>query len=184
MNFKHFKKNKSVLKFSGVVAKIYHRQFKTKTYEYVVLPDVARVIAVTENKKIILLEEKIFSFNKLYFSLPGGAVEENESPKLAALRELEEETGYTSNDIELWFCCNYSQTIISNKYFFIARNCKKNGLVNLDLNEKIKVEELNYRDFLNYVIKDEFKNIELQNKFFKIKINKREEKYFKNLLKI
>lgn len=184
MNFTHFEKNKSILKFDGIVSKIYHRQFDSKTYEYVVLPDVARVIAVTENKKIILIKEKVFSFNKSYFSLPGGAIEENELSKLAALRELEEETGFTSNDIELWFSSNYSQTIISKKYFFIARNCKKNGLINLEPNEKIEVEELSYGDFLDCVTQDEFKNTEIQNKFLKIKLNKKEEENFRKLLQI
>lgn len=184
MNFKHFKKEKSVLKFNGIVTKIYHRKFKKHTYEYVVLPDVARVIAVTENKKIILLKEKVFSFNKAYFSLPGGTIEPNESPKLAALRELEEETGYTSDDIELWFDYNFSQTIISNKFYFIARNCKKSKPVNLDIGEKIEVKELNYNEFLKYVLSDKFKNTEIQNKFFRIKIDKKETQYFKNLLKI
>ena len=184
MNFNQFNKAESEMKFKGIVAQIYHKRFDDKTFEYVVLPDTARVIAITKNRKIILLKEKVFSFNKTYFSLPGGSIESDEDPRSAALRELEEETGYTSDDLELWFSQNYSQTIVSEKFYFIARNCKKNGAIKLGNGEEIEARELEYSEFFNHILKEEFKYTELQNKFLKMKIDEKMEDAFKNLLGI
>ncbi|MCC6323594.1 NUDIX hydrolase [Candidatus Nomurabacteria bacterium] len=182
MNFKNFKKEKSTSKFKGIVSEVFHRSFNNNIHEYVVLPDVARVIAITNDNKFLLLREKSFSYQKSYFSLPGGTVEDTEKPKQAALRELEEETGYTSKNIKLWFDYNFSQTVISKKHYFIAKNCEKKSIPKLDLNENIVVLKLGYNEFLKNVLSDRFKNTEIQNIFFRLKLNKKEEEKFKKLL--
>ncbi len=40
-----------------------------------------------------ILVEKLFYFNRSFYSIPGGGIEEGESPEEAALRELKEECG-------------------------------------------------------------------------------------------
>ena len=182
MNFNNFDKTKSTLTYKGIIAQIYHRKFKTGTFEYVVLPDSVRVIAVTNEKKLILLQEKTFSLQEQYFSLPGGMVDAHEDSKKAALRELEEETGYKAGDIKLWFSHNYSQTVMSRKYFYIATDCNDSGQKNQSKNERIQVRKLNLKDFLKYALKEEFKHIELQNRFFKIQMYAREKKKFMKMI--
>ena len=172
MNFNHFDKEKSELKFKGIFTSTYQRKFPKGTFEYVVLPDSARVLAVTENKKIILVKEKSFSHNDFFYSLPGGLIDEGEDPTLAVKRELEEETGFSSNEIVPWFDNNYSQTIISRKHFLIAKNCVKKGNPNLEETEDIKTEELSIDEFFEKALSDNFRQMELQNKFFKMKLDK------------
>lgn len=171
MDFNHFDKEKSTLKFQGVFTSTYQRKFPKGIFEYVVLPDSVRVVGVTKDKKILSIKETSFSHDDSFYSLPGGIIDEGESPLVAAKRELEEETGYSSDDLELWFDNNYAQTIISRKYFFIARNCVKKGEQKLDSSENIEIEELILDEFLERAMSDNFRQMELQNKFFKMKLN-------------
>ncbi len=172
MNFNHFDKEKSELKFKGILALTYQRKFPKGIFEYVVLPDSVRVFGVTKDRKILAIKETSFSHKDAFYSLPGGKIDEGEDPMFSAKRELEEETGYTSDDLEFWFDNNYSQTIISRKYFFIARNCIKKGDAKLESTENIETEELTFDEFLEKALADNFRHMELQNKFFKMKLSK------------
>lgn len=57
------------------------------------------VITITIDNKFILVSQN--RINGVTLEFPSGYVEENETIFEAALRELQEETGYTSNNIEL-----------------------------------------------------------------------------------
>lgn len=51
-------------------------------------------------KGVLLLWRHRFITDQWGWELPGGAVETNESPKQAAMRELTEETGWKANNVE------------------------------------------------------------------------------------
>ena len=171
MNFNHFDKKKSELVYEGRFVSIYHRKFPGGVYEYAVMRDSVKVVAVTRDKKILIIKEKIISMDRPYYSLPGGGVEEGEDLIVAAKRELEEETGYTSDDVGLWFSNNYSQTVISSKHFLIAKDCVKSSDVKLEETESISAEEVSFDEFLDLVTTEEFKHTELKNHFFRMKLD-------------
>lgn len=47
-------------------------------------------IVIRDNK---ILMEKVFYFNRYFYTIPGGGIEEGETPEQTALRELKEECG-------------------------------------------------------------------------------------------
>lgn len=49
------------------------------------------VVFVVRDKKILV--EKIFCEGKSFYSIPGGGIEDGETPEDAAIRELKEECG-------------------------------------------------------------------------------------------
>jgi 8-oxo-dGTP pyrophosphatase MutT (NUDIX family) len=57
------------------------------------------IAALTEDKKILLVEEPKYGIMKRVLNLPAGGVDPGEIPKEAAERELLEETGFTANRI-------------------------------------------------------------------------------------
>lgn len=73
---------------------------KTGKREIVKHPGAVAVIAITEDKKIILVEQYRKALELSIIEIPAGKIEPNEAPELTALRELEEETGYTTNKLQ------------------------------------------------------------------------------------
>lgn len=60
----------------------------------------ARAIIVRGNKLLVIHRNK---FGKEYYTLPGGGVEQGETPEQAVFRELQEETGLKAKDCRLVF---------------------------------------------------------------------------------
>lgn len=57
-------------------------------------PDFAVVVALTKDDRLVLVRQYRHGVEKVLLELPAGAIEKGEDPKVAAGRELLEETGY------------------------------------------------------------------------------------------
>ncbi len=62
------------------------------------VPDWVTVAAVTEDERLVLVRQYRFGAAEFTTELPAGLVNPGEPHREAALRELREETGYTSDD--------------------------------------------------------------------------------------
>lgn len=62
------------------------------------VPDWVTVTAVTEDERLVLVRQYRFGAAEFTTELPAGLVNPGEPHREAALRELREETGYTSDD--------------------------------------------------------------------------------------
>ena len=60
----------------------------------------AVVVAVTDENKIIFVKQYRYPFDKFMIELPAGKLEASEDPSVCALRELKEETGYSTDNLD------------------------------------------------------------------------------------
>lgn len=65
------------------------------------MADYVAVVPVTEHGSILLVRQFRSAVQKMSLELPAGHVDAGETPEQAAVRELEEETGYRTRRIEL-----------------------------------------------------------------------------------
>ncbi len=72
------------------------------TREVVEHPGGACVLAVTE-ESVILVKQFRYAYGEELWEIPAGKLNAGEDPMRAALRELEEETGYCADSLELIF---------------------------------------------------------------------------------
>ncbi len=68
------------------------------TRELVKHPGAVAIIAITNEKKLVVVEQYRKALNRSIIEIPAGKIEPNEEPELTAIRELEEETGYGAKD--------------------------------------------------------------------------------------
>src|SRR5699024_73478 len=71
----------------------------TSIREIVTHPGAVAIIAETEEDKILFVEQFRKPLEKSLIEIPAGKLEQNELPEKSAYRELEEETGYTTNEL-------------------------------------------------------------------------------------
>jgi ADP-ribose pyrophosphatase len=120
-------------------------------WEYVTRPGVTGVVvivAVTEDRKLVLVEQYRPPVHKRVIELPAGLVgdidgKRDESMATAAERELEEETGYRAREMVLLFegpiAVGVSDEVLS---FFHARGITRIGEGGGDDTEDIIVHEV------------------------------------------
>lgn len=70
------------------------------TRELVKHPGAVAVIPVTKNGKIIMVRQFRKALEKEIIEIPAGKLELGEAPEVTAIRELEEETGYTTKQLQ------------------------------------------------------------------------------------
>ncbi len=139
--------------FDGSILRVYswkQRLFygSYTTFERVIKTDGVVVLATTGSGKVIMIRERQ-PMKKLNVGMIGGMVERGERPIDAVKRELLEETGYTSDDIELLKVYHpATQMVYYSTYFVVARGCRKVQEQRLDAGERITVSEVSFSDFM------------------------------------
>lgn len=90
--------------------------------------DTAHIIAITDSGNIVLIREFRPFFQENVWMLPTGRVNKEPDPKVAALRELQEETGYRADEITFLCKGSHSEGFPSVNHVFVARHLTKDPL--------------------------------------------------------
>jgi 8-oxo-dGTP pyrophosphatase MutT (NUDIX family) len=115
-------------------------------------PDWVNVIAVTEDQRLVLVEQYRHGTNEYTVEIPGGCVDPDEDPKAAAARELEEETGYRSDRIHLIGCVEPNPAFLSNRcWTYLAVGCRQDGTAAPDPSEEITVRLVDLPEFTELI---------------------------------
>ncbi|MBI9009004.1 MAG: NUDIX hydrolase [Tenericutes bacterium] len=145
---------------------------KTGKRIYLQHSSAAAVLPLTKDGKVILVKQYRYPIRSLSIEIPAGKKDEiNELGIVCATRELEEETGYRSDNFEAMMdinsCVGYSNEVIE---LFIARDCYKvENPLSADEDEFVEVMEFTLAECLelikNKTIKDAKTIIALQQYF-------------------
>ena len=104
--------------------------------------DSVQIFAVTETNTVLCVKQYRAGQEEHCVELPGGAIDEGESPVNAAVRELMEETGFEPQSIRPLVVIPYSPYSSGHRHVFLAEGCKRVAKQSLDPNEEgLKLQE-------------------------------------------
>jgi len=86
--------------FNTVVTQIEYDSGNKAVREVAEHPGGAVVVPVTNDGKIVMVTQHRFPMNKKLLELPAGKLDQGEDPFVCAVRELEEETGFKSDNVK------------------------------------------------------------------------------------
>ena len=98
-------------------------------------------VAITENNRILMVHQYRHAAGIVSLEIPGGVIDEGETPEEALRRELLEETGYQFDNFEL-LCTIYANPSTANNQTrcYLAQGGKKVQRQHLDVQEELIVE--------------------------------------------
>ncbi|MBQ9991643.1 MAG: NUDIX hydrolase [Lachnospiraceae bacterium] len=111
------------------------------TWDFIGHRGAAAVVPVREDGKILMVRQYRNALDRETLEIPAGGLKGADEPtRAAAARELEEETGYASDDLELLITIRTTVAFCDEKIdIYVAKNLKKSHQ-NLDEDEFIHVE--------------------------------------------
>lgn len=171
--------------FKGILFEVWQWEQKmfdgsTETFERLKRPHTAQIIA-TFGGRILTLKEEQPDSEGIFVSIPGGRVDEGEEPLAGAQRELREETGYESNDWQLWFEIDPASKIEWTVYTLIARNCRKVTEPHLDAGERISTAFVSFDEFLALSDDEGFYAKEIVERLLRARANESEKSRLRKL---
>jgi 8-oxo-dGTP pyrophosphatase MutT (NUDIX family) len=113
-----------------------------EAYDFYVLEsaDWVNVIPLTPRNEVVLIRQYRHGIRESTLEIPGGIVEESDSPEDAARRELIEETGYKASEMQLLGSVHPNPAFLTNRcYTFVAKGSSRVKEQEQDEKEDIEV---------------------------------------------
>jgi ADP-ribose pyrophosphatase len=110
--------------------------------EFVVLdaPDWINIVPLTDDGHVVMIRQYRHGIREVTLEIPGGVIDGDESPESAAVRELEEETGYAAHGVRLLGRLRPNPAFLSNTcHLFVAEGCRQRAAPRPDPFERIDV---------------------------------------------
>ncbi|MDY0396513.1 NUDIX hydrolase [Virgibacillus halophilus] len=125
---------------------------KIATRELIKHPGAVAVIAINDDNKLILVEQYRKPCERTLVEIPAGKLEQGEDPKQAAVRELEEETGYVAKELK-YITSFYSSPGFADELlhiYFTDKLVKSDDPREADEDEFVEVLELSLQEAKQY----------------------------------
>lgn len=123
---------------------------ETSTREIVRHPGAVAVLALVDGKMLVV-EQFRKPLNKLQVEIPAGKLDAGEQPEKAALRELEEETGYRARSISHLQTFSTSPGFADEILHVYFTDDLEKGEVHLDEDEFLTCEAISLEQALEYI---------------------------------
>lgn len=126
---------------------------ETSKREIVRHPGAVAVIPITKDNKIVFVKQYRKPLDKTLVEIPAGKLDNNEHPLQAAIRELEEETGYTAKELS-FVTSFYTSPGFANElmYLYVTDSLEKlEEPIKGDDDEFVEVIELTLDEAKQYV---------------------------------
>ena len=124
-----------------VVCESFQVNGKTHPFSYVKMKNCAAALCM-EGDSVILLKQYRYILDSWEWEIPAGGVEDGEEPKDTILKEIEEETGYSVDNLTYlgWYHLSVGST--TEKVFLYYASCSERKDQNLEALEKIEVHKV------------------------------------------
>ena len=110
-------------------------------------PSWVNVIPITTSGEVVLIEQYRHGIEEITLEIPGGMVDDGEDAKLAANRELVEETGYVPRETIFLGKSRPNPAIQDNwVYHYLAVDCEKTHEVEFDSTEHVVTKSVKLSD--------------------------------------
>jgi len=123
----------------------YRHPRRGRERDFVVLdaPDWVNVLALTPDRRLVLVNQFRFGTNDFSLEIPGGVLERGEDPVAGGLRELREETGYSGGNARVLGRVHPNPAIQNNTlHIVLVENATLAAATRWDNDEEIAVSVL------------------------------------------
>ncbi|MBH8561701.1 NUDIX hydrolase [Nostoc sp. CENA67] len=122
-------------------------------YFVCIKPEVALILPITSNREVIFVRQYRHAVGDFFIELPAGSFDPSkESAESAAIRELQEETGYTAHRVKKIATLHDKPSKDTNQiHLFLAENVIKIGEQNLDITEEIEILSIPVESILDKI---------------------------------
>lgn len=106
--------------------------------EVILHPGAVTILPLIDEEQVCLIRNRRLAVDQTLLELPAGTLEEGEQPMAAAARELEEETGWRAENVELLHSFWMSPGILRERMHLVLATGLTPGRTQLDAGEQIE----------------------------------------------